>query len=140
MSEKYIQFELITPERKVISKEVAQISLPTQEGEITVLPGHIALVAILVPGELRVLRDDQEDLVAVSGGFIEVQPNKVTVLADTAERAEEIDEQRAEEALERAKKIVAEKSDDVELYVAQLEKEFARIRVVRRRKKYKNIK
>lgn len=139
MAEKNIRFELTTPEKIVVSEEVGQITLPTQEGEITVLPGHIALVAVLVPGELRILKNNQEELLAVSGGFIEIQPGKVTVLADTAERADEIDEQRAEEALARAKKIVAEKTDDVEIYVARLEKEFARLKVARKNK-YRNIK
>ena len=141
MSEKKIKIEITTPERKVFSEEADQISIPTQMGEITVLPEHITLVAVLVPGELRILKDNEEILMAVAGGFIEVLPNKVTILADSAEHAEEIDEKRAEEARQRALELQKEKRFDDQEFAAlsvQIEKELARLKVVRK-KKYRNL-
>ncbi len=135
---KKIKIEITTPEREVFSDEADQITIPTQAGEITVLPEHIALVSVLNPGEIKIIKDKQEILMAVSGGFIEVLPNKVTILADSAEHAEEIDEKRAEEARQRALDLQKEKKfDDVEFAAlsVKIEKELARLKVVRKRHK-----
>jgi len=137
MSANTLHFELTTPERILLKEEVNGLTLPTQEGEITVLPGHIPLVATLVPGMVTVYRGDVEEYLAVSGGFIEVQPgNKIIILADTAERAEELDAQKVEEARERAQKLLTEKRhiDDVSgaAAIGALERELARIRVVKK--------
>ena len=134
---KTLEFKIATPERVVFdAKAVEAITLPTRMGEITILPEHIPLVAALVPGELKVTIGGQVVVMAVSGGFIEVRPGKVVVLADTAERAEEIDEVRADEARARAEALmkqerVAESTDYAALTV-KLEKELARLRVVRK--------
>ena len=139
--EKKIKIEITTPERKVFSEEANQVSIPTQMWEITILPEHIPLVAVLIPGELRILKDKEEVLMAVSGGFVEVLPNKVTILADSAEHAEEIDEKRAEEARTRALELQKEKSFDDQEFAAlsaKIEKELARLKVVRK-KKYRNL-
>ncbi|MFA5188849.1 MAG: ATP synthase F1 subunit epsilon [Patescibacteria group bacterium] len=139
--EKKIKIEITTPERNVFSAEANQVSIPTQMGEITILPEHIPLVAVLVPGELRIIKDKEEILMAVSGGFIEVLPNKITILADSAEHAEEIDEKRAEEARVRALELQKEKSFDDQEFAAlsaKIEKELARLKVVRKRK-YKKL-
>ncbi len=112
-----------------------QVTLPTSLGEITILPHHLPLVSLLVPGVLHIVRENGEELVlAVSGGFIEVQGDKVTVLADTAERAEEIDETRAEEARQRAETAMKERKDTEEFTSANasLERHLARLRAVRR--------
>jgi F-type H+-transporting ATPase subunit epsilon len=132
-----IAFELTTPERVVLKTAYDSITIPTQEGEITVLPGHIPLVANLAPGVLTVRKGKDEEYVAVSGGFIEFQQgDRLIVLADTAERAEELDLQKIEEAKERAQKLLTEKrhADDVSSVsaVAALERELARIKVVQR--------
>lgn len=138
---KYLHFQIATPERVVFdAPEVESITLPTKMGEITVLPDHLPLVASLVPGEVRVKISGQDVLMAVSGGFIEVKPGKVVVLADTAERAEEIDEARANEARERAHQLmqqerVAEETDYAAL-AAKLEKELARLKVVRKHREH----
>lgn len=132
-----IKFEITTPEKKVYSEDVEQITIPTLEGEITVLPGHIPLVAALKAGELRVIKNKEEIPMAVSGGFIEVTPDKVVVLADSAEHAEEIDEKRAEEAKARAAKLMTEKKFDAEEFAvlsAKIEKELARLHVAKKRK------
>jgi len=131
-----IFFEITTPERTVFKDEVDQITLPTKMGEITILPNHLPLVAVLQPGEMRLVKDGKETLLAVAGGFIEVQPkNRVIILADNAERAEEIDVTRAEAARQRAEDLMKQKSvQDVE-YTAlagKLERELARLRVARK--------
>ncbi|MCX6741062.1 MAG: F0F1 ATP synthase subunit epsilon [Candidatus Parcubacteria bacterium] len=134
-----IHFEIVTPERVVLKEEIDQITVPTKQGEITVLPNHIPLIAALKPGVIEIKKNDGKtiDHLAVSGGFIEVLPTKVVILADTAERAEEIDEKRAQEAYNRAQKLMTEKQVDAQEYAlvaAKIEKEMARLKVVRRRK------
>lgn len=139
-----IKFEIVTPERVVLKEEVNQITVPTRQGEITVLPGHIPLVASLMPGVIEAKKSNGELVVmSVSGGFIEVLRNKVVILADTVERAEEIDLDRAEEARRRAE----ETKKDTRLFdqekfaevSAKIAKELARSRAAKRWKKIKNI-
>lgn len=134
---KKINFEITTPERIVYRDEVDQITLPTKEGEITVLPNHIPLVSLLIAGALTIKKNGEEVYMATSGGFIEVQPgNKVIVLADTAERSEELDIAAIEAAKESARKILEEKRniDDVTFAdaAAMLERELARLKVARK--------
>lgn len=136
---KTLAFKIATPERVVFeAPEVESITLPTEMGEITVLPDHEPLVAVLKPGEARAVIAGKEVAMAVSGGFIEVRPGQVIVLADTAERAEEIDEHRAEEARKRAQEFMqnglAAPDVDVAGLTAKLEKELARLKVSRKRK------
>lgn len=137
---KKIKFEITTPERVVYTDEVDSITIPTAKGEITVLPEHIPLIALLVPGELHIKKGNEEELMAVSGGFIEVRKDKVIVLSDTAELAHEIDVEAVEEAKKRAEKLLQEKRTDQVDYVglsANLERELARLKVG---KKYKRLK
>lgn len=133
-----IQFELITPERVVFRKEADKITLPTAEGEITVLPGHIGLVAALVPGIARLKTAEGEEEVAVSGGFIQVGGDRVRVLADTAERGEELDLSVIEEAKRRADKVMKEavRLDDNQYAaaVAAMEREMARYKLAQKRR------
>jgi F-type H+-transporting ATPase subunit epsilon len=131
-----IKFKIVTPEKTVYEAEIDQVTLPTQEGEITVLPNHIPLISVLISGELTLKKDNEEIAMAVSGGMIEVRKNEVTILADTAERAEEIDLKRAEEAKQKAEKLKEEKIrvDETEFATAAaiLEKNLARIKVARK--------
>ena len=131
-----IKFKIVTPERTVYESEIDQVTLPTQEGEITVLPEHIPLISVLSPGELSVKKGGEEIAMAVSGGMIEVRKNEITVLADTAERAEEIDLARAEEARKKAEQLKETniRTQDAEYAAAAaiLEKNLARIRVARK--------
>jgi F-type H+-transporting ATPase subunit epsilon len=131
-----IKFKIVTPEKTVYEDSIDQVTLPTQEGEITVLPEHIPLIAVLAPGELTVKQDGKEIAMAVSGGMIEVRKNELTILADTAERAEEIDIKRAEEARERAEKLKDEKirMDETEYaaVAALMERNLARIKVAKK--------
>lgn len=137
-----LKLKIITPERVLLESEVDSLSVPTQMGEITVLPNHIPLVANLAPGELKVVENDTRHFLSVTGGVIEVRAgNEIVVLADAAEEAEEIDVKRAEEARERARKIMAEKILSEEEYAqtaAALEKSLARIRVATK-KKYRDV-
>lgn len=139
---KTIHFSIVTPERVVFeAAAVESISLPTRLGEITVLPDHLPLVSNVVAGEVRVRVGGQEVSLAVSGGFLEVRPGSLTVLADTAERAEEIDESKAEAARARAHELMQQKrtaeSTDYAALAAKLEKELARLNVVRKRRERK---
>lgn len=145
MSDKYIHFEIVTPERVVLREEITQVTVPTKMGEITVLPNHIPLVASLRPGVIHVKKTGGEDeVMSVSGGFLEVLKDKVVILADTAERAEEIDESRLMQARERAVELKerarrGEKINFTEVNAA-IERELARAKAVQKWRKIKNIK
>jgi len=103
-----IRLEIITAERVVYSEDVDIVVAPGIDGELGILPHHAALMTMLQPGELRVRKDNQEESMFVSGGFLEVRGDKVVVLADVAERAEEIDVARAEAAKRRAEEGIAQ--------------------------------
>src|ERR1700726_3573644 len=94
--------EVVTAERELYSGEADLVSAPGSEGTLGILPNHVSLLALLKPGELRIGLNGKEEALFVSGGFIEVAHNRVTVLADTAEHADEIDAARAEAARRRA--------------------------------------
>ena len=102
-----LSLEIVTAERLVYSADVDVVVAPGIEGQLGILPQHAPLMTMLQPGELMVRQDGEEHSIFVSGGFLEVQGDKVTVLADTAERAEEIDIARAEEAKLRAEQRIA---------------------------------
>lgn len=134
---KIIQFEIVTPEKVVLKEKIHQVTVPTVEGEITVLPKHTPLVAILKPGIIEYKKEDGKiEISAVSGGFIEVLRNKIVILADTAERAEDIDLKRAEEARQEAEKSVKNlRQFDQERFTninAIIAKELARTKAVKR--------
>jgi F-type H+-transporting ATPase subunit epsilon len=97
-----LKLDIVTAERVVYSQDVDVIIAPGQEGQLGILPHHAPLMTILQAGELVVRRGREEDTLAISGGFLEVRPDRVIVLADSAERAEEIDVARAEAARKRA--------------------------------------
>jgi F-type H+-transporting ATPase subunit epsilon len=144
MSDKFIKFEIVTPERVVLKEEIKQITLPTRSGEITVLPDHIPLVSSLVPGVIHIKkRNGEDEIISVSGGFLEVLKDKVVILADTAERAEELDMSRAEEAHRRAAELKekARRGEDINFAEvnAAIERELARTKAVKRWRKIKNI-
>ena len=142
---KTIKFEIVTPELTVLKQEILQISVPTTSGEITVLPDHIPLVSVLKTGVIELkLADNNTEIISVSGGFIEVMKDKIVILADTAERAEELDESKIEAAKLRAEeaKKNAKFVDDVEFanISAKIEKELARLHAVNKWRKLKSSK
>jgi F-type H+-transporting ATPase subunit epsilon len=137
-----IKFEITTPERVVLKEEVKQVTVPTREGEITILPGHIPLVSILDPGVIEVLgQNDNHHIFSLSGGFIEVLRDKVVILADTAERAEEIDIEEVERAMNEARETLNNlRREDKERFAninAGISREMARSKAVKRWKKIK---
>jgi len=136
---KDLKLKIVTPEKILFEEKVSQVSITTIMGEITILPNHIPLVSQLASGEIIVKKNgDEEDLMAISGGFVEVLPDQVVILADTAERAEDIDEERAEEARKQAEEVLKTKASDAEafaMFSAKIEKEMARLKVARKYKK-----
>jgi len=141
---KTIKFEIVTPERIVLKEEVLQVTVPTQSGEITVLPDHIPLVSILRPGVLELKKANGEsEIISVSGGFVEVLKNKIVILADTAERAIELDEAKIEEARAKAEEMKKWKDADAVQFAeanALIEKQLARSKAVRRWRNLQNVK
>jgi len=136
-----LKVDIVTAERSVYSGEADMVIAPGVQGQLGILPHHIPLMTVLGPGELRLKKGDEEISLAVSGGFLEVRPDSVVVLADTAERVEEIDRARAEEARERARKRLAARSrEEVDAARAEMALRRALIRLsvvdkARRRKK-----
>ena len=136
-----LKFKIATPERVVYEDEVKQVSIPTTTGEITILPNHIPLVSVIQAGEMKIVDKEGEHVLAIASGFVEVRANnEVIILADHAERAEEIDLEQAEEARKRAEKEIVEARDREDVDYARLQgmmdKEMNRIRVG---KKYKQV-
>jgi F-type H+-transporting ATPase subunit epsilon len=103
-----LKLDIVTAERVVYSEDVDIIIAPGQEGQLGILPHHAPLMTILRAGELVVRREGREDTLAISGGFLEVRPDRVIILADSAEKAEEIDVGRAEAARKRAEERLRE--------------------------------
>ena len=130
-----MHLEIITAERQVYSDEVDMVIAPGFDGQLGILPMHAPLMTMLKPGELTVRKDGENMYVAVSGGFMEVLGNKVSVLADACERSDEIDEQRAEQAVQRAQERLANRGSDMELEraVSALRRAQVRVDLVRRR-------
>lgn len=118
---KTIQVNIVTPDGPVVETEANMIVAITESGEIGVLPGHISMVAPLQIGALRLKKDNSTEVVAVHGGFIEVRPDVVTVLAQSAETADKIDIARAKEAAKRAEADLQAKKDELEFKLAELD-------------------
>lgn len=131
-----LELSIITPERELLTEQVDEVTLPTEAGEITVLPHHVPLVTALKPGELIVHLGSTTRHIAIHGGFAEINGERVRVLADAAELAEDIDERRAQEALDRAEKAKEEAKDHIELaeVTALIERNLTRLKVARRKR------
>ena len=133
-----IRLDIVTAERLVYSDEVDIVVAPGVEGELAILPSHAPLMTTLAPGELLLRREGEETSLAVSGGFLEVRPDRVTVLADSAERAEEIDASRAEEAKRRAEeRLLGRQLGETDLARAEaaLRRSLIRLRVAEKRRR-----
>jgi len=141
---KNIKIKIVTPERTVYEDEVSQATLPTIDGEVTILPDHIPYITALKAGEIILKKGEEIIHLAISGGFIEFNNNILIILADTVERAEEIDLKRAEEAKQRAEELQKQRItiDDMEYAktAALVEKELARIKVARKHRTKHEIK
>ncbi|HET7771383.1 MAG TPA: F0F1 ATP synthase subunit epsilon [Chloroflexota bacterium] len=126
--------EIVAAERRVLEDDVDEVLAPTVMGQVGILPRHAPMLTLLVPGELRLKKGEGETILAIGGGFLEVADNNVVILADSAERAEEIDVARAEEARRRAQTRLEAHSREVDTARAQaaLQRALARIRAVER--------
>jgi F-type H+-transporting ATPase subunit epsilon len=131
-----LHLEVVTPARVVLEKEVDIVVVPGSEGEFGVLPGHVSFLSGIVPGELRYTAGSEKEIVAVTTGFAEVFKNKVSILVDAAERAPEIDADRARKAMERAKERLSRDRSDKEIDFARAEsalrRAVARLKVVQK--------
>ena len=135
-----MRLDIITAEKLVYSDEVSSVVAPGSAGQLGILHNHAPLLTSLKPGELKVLKEGEESNIAVSGGFLEVLQNVVTILADTAERAEDIDFERAEAAMKRAQdKVDSSDSDmDLEKAIQALKRSQARVYVSKRKRASKS--
>ena len=131
-----IQLDIVTPERRVVSVEVDTVRAPGAQGSFGVLPGHTPYLTVMEPGELVYTAGGRDHHYFVGGGFVEVRDDHVTVLAESAERVEEIDVDRAQRALEDAQRklqTLREEEDAWRIERARVQRAAARIRLARRR-------
>ncbi len=133
-----LNVHVVTAEREVFAEEgVDEVVAPGSEGELTVLPSHAPLLTMIKPGIMRLVKSGEDIDVAITGGFLEVRDDRVTILADAAERAEEIDAVRAEEARRRAETALQER-ESTELLIeaaAALQRSLLRLKAVERRRR-----
>jgi F-type H+-transporting ATPase subunit epsilon len=133
-----IRLDIVTAEHSVYSDDVDIVIAPGVEGQLGILPHHTPLMTMLQPGELIARKGSEEYSLAVSGGFLEVRPDRIIVLADSAERAEEIDIARAEEAKKRAEQRLAERYTpevDAARAEAALRRSLIRLKIAAKRRK-----
>ena len=131
-----MMLEIITAERQVYGEEVDMVIAPGIDGQLGILPHHAPLMTVLQPGEITIRKGGSDDYLAVTGGFLEVLGNRVSVLADAAERSDEIDEERAQEAMRRAQERITGQPAEMELgrAVASMRRAQMRLDLVRRRR------
>ena len=139
-----MKLDIVTAERVVFSEDVDSVVAPGVEGQLGILPNHTPLMTMLQPGELRAKKiDGEEFFLVITGGFLEVRPDRVIVLADAAEHTEEIDVARAEEAKRRAQEQLSQRGPDLDVAQteAALRRALARLEFVqkRRRKPGRNL-
>jgi F-type H+-transporting ATPase subunit epsilon len=132
-----LKLEIVTQERSIYSDNVDFVIAPGVEGELGILPNHCPLITMLKPGELKIIKKGEEILIAIGGGFLEVRPDRVIILADIADRDDEIDSQKVEEAIRRAKALLSNGKmsaiDKTELETA-LRLELTRLNIAEKRK------
>ena len=136
-----LKLDIVTAERVVYSEDVDAVTAPGVEGQLGILPHHAPLMTTLQAGELVVRRGGVEDSLAISGGFLEVRPDRVIVLADSAERAEEIDTERAQAAKKRAEERLAARQAGVDeaMVEAALQRAMARLTVAEKIKRRRRV-
>ena len=134
-----LKLEIVTAEGTVFADDVNEVVAWGIEGQLGILPHHVPLMTMLQPGDLLIKKDNEEHYLAISGGFLEVRPDKVIILADACERAEEIDIERAEAARRRADEILKTRPPDVDTAAAEaaLRRSLARIKAAEKRRRKK---
>lgn len=134
-----LHLQIITPEKTVFDDEVEQVSLPTQNGQITILPNHVALVTRITPGELNFKIHQKENLLAAGFGFAEIDSKNVKVLVDLAAPEEELEERKIEEAKKTAEEELAKKhilsEEEYATAAANLAKALAQLKIKRRHRR-----
>lgn len=133
------KLKLIAPDGVKYEHEASEVLLPTPDGQIGILANHEPLISLLAPGEITIKYDSKEHYLATEGGIVEIAGNLVKILADTAEDVDSMDALKIEEAKKAAETRLAEAKDDVEYAdaYAQLEKQLAKMNILKRRKKYR---
>lgn len=131
---KTVQFDIVSAEELIFSGRVTMIVVSGEDGELGIMPGHMQLLTTIKPGQIRFTdTNGKEEYFYISGGFLEVQPDVVTILADTVIRADNIDRERAEEARKKAEQILSSKKlDDYTMALIELNKALAQIRIADR--------
>ena len=131
-----LRLEIVTPERRAYAEDVDMVVVPGIDGQLGILPHHTPLITALGVGELKIRHGGNEQIFGVSGGFVEVRPDRVTIMADLAERSDEIDEARAVEARRQAEMHIGEARDPVDLARARaaLQTALMRERIATRRR------
>lgn len=114
-----LHLEIVTAERLILSDDVDQVNAPTKDGRVGILPRHMPLLTVLSEGELSIIKGGVRTEFAVFGGFMEVLPDRVTILADSCDRSDEIDLERAEEARKNAEERLAQRKSDQDLALAE---------------------
>lgn len=132
-----LDLEIITPEKIVFKSEADEVIAPTANGQIGILPNHIGLLTKIIPGEIIIRKGNSQQFLAVTGGFLEINNNKVSILADYAIRAEDVEVARAQEAQKRAEKLIQEKKTEKDFRIAQAEliKSILELRIANKIKK-----
>lgn len=133
-----VHLDVVSAEQKIFSGRVEHVQVTGSEGELGIYPGHAPLISAIKPGMVRLVKQHgDEELIYVAGGFLEVQPGNVTVLADTAIRADELDEQAAEEAKRRAEEHIANPGADFDYAEAaqMLAEAIAQLRLIKKMRK-----
>lgn len=116
-----LHLEIVTAERLVLSDDVDQVNAPTKDGRVGILPRHMPLITVLTEGELSIIKNGVRTEFAVFGGFMIVLPDRVTILADSCDRSDEIDLDRAEEARQRAEERITQRKSDQDMIQAEAE-------------------
>lgn len=130
-----VHCSIVSAEEEIFSGEVEMVVATGTEGELGIMPGHTALLSGIKPGPVRlVMEEGEEEVFFASGGFIEVQPTQITILADTALRADDVDEAAALEAQKKAERELADNRSDIDFgrVAADLQEQVAMLRTVRK--------
>ncbi len=137
-----LKVDIVTAERLVYSEDgVDEVVAPGIEGELTVLPMHAPLMTMIKPGIMRIVKGNEDIDMAITGGFLEVRDDRVTILADAAERAEDIDVVRAEEARRRAERALEERVSEIQIVeaAAELQRALIRLKAADRRRRRSGV-
>ena len=136
---KLFKLKLISPEGVKYQAEASEASIPTPDGQITILPNHTPLISIIAAGEIKLKIADKERLLVTEGGVLEVANNNIVILADTAEDLSSLDELKIESAKKQAQQLISEAKDEIDRAdaMAQLERQIAKLNILKRRKKYR---